>query len=381
MKLRRTGNLLTRLNSECLKAERKYNMIQSRFDRVLAEMEQAGISQLLISDPQSIFYLTGIENHPMERFWALLLRNDGKHILFSNKLFHIPATPLEVIFLSDTDNVAEHVAAHLLNETLGVDKNLPARFLLPITDTKGIRAVIGSDCVDNVRACKDELERSLMRRSSEINDICMEKLAAFIHDGVTEIECARYLDKCYAEFGCDGLSFPSIVSFGANAADPHHSCDDTVIKEGDCIVIDIGCVKDRYCSDMTRTYFWKKADPKHIELHNIVREAYEKAAALVRPGIPLCELDAAARNHIAAAGYGEYFTHRLGHFIGMEDHEKGDVSSANTTPAKVNNVFSIEPGIYLPGEFGCRIEDLVIVTEDGCEVLNHVDRGVKILGI
>ncbi len=356
-------------------------MIQSRFDRVLAEMEQAGLSQLLVSDPLSIFYLTGIENHPVERFWALLLRRDGKHVLFSNKLFNIPATPLTVVTLSDTDVIAEHVAPHLLNETLGVDKNLPARFLLPIVSAKGVSAVLGSDCVDSVRSCKDEAEKALMRRASEINDICIEKVAAFIHDGVTEIECSRYLDQCYAEFGCEGLAFPSIISFGANAADPHHASDGTVIKEGDCIVIDIGCVKDKYCSDMTRTYFWKKADPKHLQLHDVVREAYEKAAALVRPGVPLSELDAAAREHIAAAGYGEYFTHRLGHFIGMEDHEKGDVSSTNHAPAKVDQVFSIEPGIYLPGEFGCRIEDLVIVTEDGCEVLNRVERGVKILGV
>lgn len=357
-------------------------MIQSRFDRVIAEMEQANLSQLLISDPLGIFYLTEIENHPFERFWALLIRRDGKHVLFSNKLFNLPETPLQVVTLSDTDDVASNVAPHLLNDTLGVDKVLQARFLLPLmAAAPEVKVVLGSDCVDNVRACKDETERQLMRRASEINDICIEKAAAYIHDGVTEQECADYILKCYAEFGCEGVAFSPIVSFGANAADPHHSPDNTVVQEGDCIVIDIGCVKDHYCSDMTRTYFWKKADPRHAELYNIVREANEKAIALVRAGIPLCELDAAARDHITAAGYGEYFTHRLGHFIGMEDHEKGDVSIANHALAKEHNVFSIEPGIYLPGDFGCRIEDLVIVTPDGCEVLNHVSKELKILGV
>ncbi len=357
-------------------------MIQSRFDRVIAEMEQANLSQLLISDPLGIFYLTEIENHPFERFWALLIRRDGKHVLFSNKLFNLPETPLHVVSLSDTDDVAANVAPYLLNDTLGVDKVLQARFLLPLmAAVPEVKMVLGSDCVDNVRACKDDTERALMRRASEINDICIEKAAAYIHDGATEQECADYILKCYEEFGCEGVAFTPIVSFGANAADPHHTPDDTVVQEGDCIVIDIGCVKDRYCSDMTRTYFWKKADPRHVELFNIVREANEKATALVKAGIPLCELDAAARDHIAAAGYGEYFTHRLGHFIGMEDHEKGDVSIANHAPAKEHNVFSIEPGIYLPGDFGCRIEDLVIVTPDGCEVLNRVSKELKILGI
>ena len=131
---------------------------------------------------------------------------------------------------------------------------------------------------------------------------------------------------------------------------------------------------------MTRTYFWKKADPKYTAIHDLVREANERAEALIRPGVRFCDIDAAARDHIAAAGYGEYFTHRLGHFIGMEDHEKGDVSSANTAVVQPGMIFSIEPGVYLPGEFGARVEDLVIATEDGFELLNHVDKRFKVLG-
>ena len=132
---------------------------------------------------------------------------------------------------------------------------------------------------------------------------------------------------------------------------------------------------------MTRTFFWKYADPEYVKIYDIVRRANETAESMVRAGVPLCEIDAAARNIISEAGYGEYFTHRLGHFIGMEEHEKGDVSSANTQKAQPGMIFSIEPGVYLPGRFGVRIEDLVIVTEDGCEILNHVDKGLRILGI
>lgn len=357
-------------------------MNDTRVSRVLAEMKQANLTQLLISDPLSIYYLTSVENNPFERFWALLLREDGQHVLFSNKLFNVPPMDIKVVTLDDTDPVADHVAPCLLPGTLGVDKNLAARFLLPLMDkASGVRFLLGSDCVDAVRACKDAAEKDLMRRASAINDACMEKLAAFIHDGVTEKECADYLDTCYAEYGCEGLAFASIVSFGANAADPHHTPDGTVVREGDCIVIDIGCKKDRYCSDMTRTYFWKKADPKYLAIHDLVRRANEKAESLVREGVRLCDVDAAARDMIAEAGYGEYFTHRLGHFIGMEDHEKGDVSCANENTARVDNVFSIEPGVYLPGEFGVRVEDLLIVTKDGCEILNHVDKHAKILGV
>lgn len=358
------------------------NKYRERIARVCAEMKKAGIGQLMVNDHLGIYYLTGIDVMPFERFWAFLINDDGSTVLFDNKLFALGDTGLNTVTLTDTDDVAAAVAKHIKPGKMGVDKNMAARFLLPIMNAcRDTNMVLGSDCVDNVRARKDEEEKRLMRRASEINDICMERLAAYIHDGVTEKECADYLDRCYAEFGCEGLAFDSIVSFGANAADPHHSPDGTVVKEGDCIVIDIGCRKDHYCSDMTRTYFWKKADPKFTAIHDLVREANEKAEKLIRPGVRFCDIDAEARNHISAAGYGEHFTHRLGHFIGMEDHEKGDVSSVNTNTVQPDMIFSIEPGVYLPGEFGARVEDLVIATEDGCELLNHVDKHVKILGI
>lgn len=355
---------------------------QARLARVRRKMEEAGLDQLLITDHLSIYYLTGIEVVPMERFWALLINGSDGETLFANKLFALGETGLPTVTMTDTDDPAAMVSPHIVPGTMGVDKNMTARFLLPIIAVCGeTRVVLGSDCVDSVRAYKDEVEKALMRRASEINDLCMEKLAAYIHEGATERECADYLERCYREYGCEGVSFAPIVSFGPNAADPHHAPDDTAIRAGDCIVIDIGCRKDRYCSDMTRTYFWKEADPRYAAIHDLVREACEKAESLVRPGVPLCDVDAAARSHIASAGYGEYFTHRLGHFIGMEDHEQGDVSAVNTAPAEIGMVFSIEPGVYLPGEFGARIEDLVIVTENGCEVLNHVDKQWRILGI
>ena len=184
----------------------------------------------------------------------------------------------------------------------------------------------------------------------------------------------------FAAAGCDGVSFEPIVSFAANAADPHHEPDDTVLREGDGIVVDMGCRKARYCSDMTRTFFCKKADSAFAAVHDIVREANELSEGLVRPGVELWELDKAARDHIAKAGYGEYFTHRLGHFIGQTDHEKGDVSATSRIVAKPGMIFSIEPGVYLPGQFGVRIEDLVLVTEDGCEILNRVDKHWQIVG-
>ena len=156
---------------------------------------------------------------------------DGSYEEFKNTLFSLGETSIPVELFDDNADIARVVAPYLLGGVIGVDKTMAARFLLPIMDACGeVDFVVGSDCVDDVRAIKDEAEKQLMRRASEINDACMEKLAAFIHEGVTEKECAEYLDSCYAGYAVDGLSFPSNISFGANAADPHHRPDDTVIK-------------------------------------------------------------------------------------------------------------------------------------------------------
>jgi Xaa-Pro dipeptidase len=131
---------------------------------------------------------------------------------------------------------------------------------------------------------------------------------------------------------------------------------------------------------MTRTFFYKEVSDKGREVYETVKEANQRAIDLVKPGVKLSDIDAAARDYITEKGYGEYFTHRLGHFIGIDCHETGDVSGANDNVAEVGNVFSIEPGIYIPGEVGVRIEDLVIVTEDGCENLNHYSKDLEVIG-
>ena len=148
-----------------------------------------------------------------------------------------------------------------------------------------------------------------------------------------------------------------------------------------CVLLDVGGIYDGYCSDMTRTFFTAEPTEEERKVYELVRAANEAAEAIIKPGVRLCDIDAAARNVIAAAGYGEQFTHRLGHFIGLEDHEFGDVSSNFDRPVEEGMCFSIEPGVYLEGKFGVRIEDLVIVTKDGCEVLNHYPKQLKVLDL
>lgn len=239
---------------------------------------------------------------------------------------------------------------------------------------------LGSPAVDLARSIKDASELDLMRAASATNDKAMEWLRSQLREGVTEHEIASGLLAEYRRLGAQEHSFTPIVSFGANAADPHHEPDETQLHRGDLVLFDVGCKRDSYCSDMTRTFFFG-AEPseRDREIYETVRRANEAAEAIVRPGVTFAEIDLTARRIIEEAGYGEYFTHRLGHQIGLEDHEPGDVSSAHDEPVRTGQCFSIEPGIYLPGEMGVRIEDLLIVTEDGCEVMNSYPKELAVI--
>ena len=355
-------------------------MTNERINRVLKQMNDKGLTQLLVSDPVSIRYLTNANVYPGERFYALLLKQNNEHILFMNKLFMKQDTAIKEVWYQDSDNYMDMVITYLdKDKILGVDKDLNAKFLIPIINDGHIKCELGSICVDDTRAIKDEKEIALMIENSLINDEVMKYAKSCIKEGISEKELAALIDKKYLEFGCQKNAFPPICSFGKNGADPHHMPDDTRLQKGDAIVLDIGGCKDNYCSDMTRTYFFKEATDLQKKVHDIVLKANEEAEKIIKPGVRLCDIDLTARNIIANEGYGEYFTHRLGHFIGQSGHEFGDVSSTNTNVVKEGMIFSIEPGIYLPGQFGVRIEDLVLVTKDGCHVLNHVAKPYEII--
>ena len=353
-----------------------------RSNRILKELKALGADQLLITDPMSIYYLTDVYVQPFERFFGLLLRSDGQHILFLNRLFFVPQeTGTEKVWYSDTDPVMEIVARYLdAAKPLAVDKDLKARHLLPLMESHAAAGFLnGSLAVDRTRGIKDAEEQKKMIAASLINDAAMARFKTLVHEGVTEQEIAAQMLDIYRELGADGYSFTPLVAFGANAADPHHEPDNTIVKPGDCVLFDVGCIKDGYCSDMTRTFFFREASDHCRHIYNIVRRANEAAEALIRPGVQLSELDAAARDLITAEGYGPQFNHRLGHFIGLSEHEFGDVSSASDWQAEPGMIFSIEPGIYLSGDTGVRLEDLVLVTEDGVQILNRYPHELEII--
>lgn len=357
-------------------------MKQNRVDNVLSHLEAMGLEQILVTDPLSILYLTGRLIKPLERFYALYLNRNGSHKIFINQLETVPEDlGVEKIRFTDAEPYLDLVY-NAIDHTkpLGVDKNMAARFLLPLMNrTSATSYVNASLALDKARSVKDAQEQELMRKASQINDQAMLRFKELIHAGVTERDVAEQTKHIYLDLGADGFSFEPLVAFGASAASGHHYPDGTKLKTGDCVLFDVGCTYQGYCSDMTRTFFYQRVSPRQQEIYELVRQANEAAEQAVRPGIPLKELDGIARGLISQAGYGPNFTHRLGHFIGLETHDFGDVSAVATDAAVPGNIFSIEPGIYLEGELGVRIEDLVLVTETGCEVLNHLSKDLEII--
>ena len=240
--------------------------------------------------------------------------------------------------------------------------------------------VPATELLISLRQSKDEEEIQRMIAAQRIAEAALDQIVKEIRPGVTEKEIAARLQYLMLAGGAENMSFDPIVASGPNGSMPHAVPTDRKIQDGDFVTMDFGCIYQGYCSDMTRTFYYKEASEQHQLVYNTVRRANEAAIAKIKPGIPLCELDKTARDLITEAGYGPYFTHRLGHFIGLGEHEFGDVSSVNTDKAVPGMIFSIEPGIYLTGDTGVRVEDLVLVTEEGCEVLNHYPKELEIIG-
>ena len=346
-------------------------MHKNRIDRLIKKMKENNLAHLIISDPYAIFYLLDIKIEPGERALALYLHRDGDLKLLINELFP-----------QDKDIAADLIWYNDVEDgVIGIDKFWPAKFLLRLQEIFPDKKYInGSDIVDAVRRVKDEEEKNLMRESSAINDAVMEEIIPWVVKGLNEKELSAKLKEIYKANGVEEVSFEPITAYGRSAADPHHSTDDTCGKLGDCVVLDIGGMYKNYASDMTRTVFIGKASERAREIYEIVKEANLRGIAAAKPGNKMSDVDKAARSYIEEKGYGKYFTHRTGHSIGLECHEAGDVSSVNDSVIEVGQIFSVEPGIYLLDEgIGVRIEDLVLITEDGCEVLNKVSKDLKIV--
>ncbi|MDQ4097351.1 MAG: aminopeptidase P family protein [Actinomycetota bacterium] len=357
-----------------------------RVQRVRTRMTSLGIEALLLSLGADLPWLTGYAAMPLERLTMLVFPADEGATLVVPRLEAPRVVPHPEVFSARPwDETEDPVAlvAGLVGRRAGlaVSDRTWATFLLGLQRAlPAARWQPASTVTGPLRAVKDVDEVAALRRAAEAAD----RVAAQLVEGHvslvgrTEAEVSRDLgDRLVAE-GHQSVNF-ALVESGPNSASPHHDAGPRRIEPGEAVVCDFGGTLDGYCSDITRTVFTGPPPPEFVEVYEVVRQAQQAAVATVRPGRACEAIDAAARDRIAAAGLGDYFIHRTGHGIGLEEHEDPYMVSGNITPLAAGHAFSVEPGVYLPGRFGVRIEDIVVVGPHGPDPLNRVDHGLAVV--
>lgn len=346
--------------------------MSSRIDRLRERLADGAFA--VITHPVSIRYLTGLAIWPAERFLALLVPPGKEPLLVvpSLELERAAKSPLTKVPVGDSDDLAAVLRPHAPNGGarlfvekghLTLDRLEALEKAWGALDPKALDGVL-----EDLRLVKDDEEIAAASRAGQLIDAVVRKVPGMLSPGVTEKDVARAIDDAIADVG-SSPSFPSIVCFGEHAAYPHWSPDATPFKKGDLVLVDIGCEWDGYASDITRAFFTGVPGEKLADVYAIVLAAHEASVAALRPGVPAADIDAAARKVITDAGYGEYFPHRVGHGLGLQEHEPPSMHGANAMPLRPGMIVTIEPGIYLPGIGGVRIEDDYLVTEDGSQAL------------
>jgi Xaa-Pro dipeptidase len=363
-----------------VKNDNETGNLTSRKSRLTGLMKEKGVKALVLSPSMNMLYATGFNTFPGERLLVSVFDESGEVIFIVPKLYEQEVRKKAVfdrIISWDDSQDPRNILEELCSEkgysgsTVAIEDTMWfTAFEKVYKAFKLARFVKASEIIGEMRKYKTPDEAEKMRKSSELAEKALKKIIPEIRAGMKESEVRDLLEAEMKSLGMAGPSFETIIGSGPNSALPHYTAGDKVLNAGDSIVIDFGGMYHGYCSDMTRTIMLGKATKEYKEVYETVKEAQKRAIEAVKPGMKASEIDAAARSHITEKGYGDYFIHRTGHGIGMEVHEEPYISDISHTVLQPGMVFSIEPGIYLPGKFGVRIEDLVMVTESGAEVFN-----------
>jgi Xaa-Pro aminopeptidase len=359
---------------------------RSRLARARDGMRAQGLDALLVAPSADLTYLTGLHATPGDRLTALLLPAGGDAILLAPMLeaagLDEAALPGELLRWSDGTDPLDLIVARLGGAptgTLGVSESLWARDLLQLQGrVPGVRAVSAAPVLQPLRAIKEEAEIALLRRAAHAADRVFDRICRVGLEGRSEREVAGLLEDMLVEEGHDAPAF-TIVASGPNGASPHHATGDRRIARGDLVVLDFGGSLDGYNSDITRTVAVGEPGDEARAAYEAVRVAQEAGVYAVWPGATNGQVDTITRDALEEAGFGEYVVHRTGHGLGLELHEPPYLVAGDETPLAPGMVFSVEPGVYLPGRFGVRIEDIVLATPDGVERLNRADRQLQVV--
>lgn len=366
-------------------------MLHERLNRLQAELQAAKVDCVIMVPGANLTYMTGLHFHLMERATALFIPAEGtpamvlpsleKTKLDAPDLYEITpftfddGTGPENAFsdaarsLPEIQRVAVEYLAMRVMELKHVQRVLPTAFLIDAVHV-----------MNRLRLYKDAAEIAAMQQAVRISEAALIDVIAKVQPGMTEQEAAAALLIGQFNHGGETMPFAPLVLSGPKSALPHGTSGDRPVREGEPLLFDFGTTHNGYVSDITRTFFVGEPSSKARDVYETVKAANEAGRAAAGPGVPAQEVDRAARRVIEQAGFGEYFVHRTGHGVGLEGHEAPYIVEGNEQKLEAGMAFTIEPGIYIPGEVGVRIEDDVVVTEDGILSLSTFPRDLKVIG-
>ncbi len=352
-----------------------------RLQQLRLNMKQQGVDLVALGAGAHLAWLVGIRPHADERPMLLLVSQSYIGFLMPSLEADSVRQHTQLPFHTWSDDEGpQRALQELLHEanaleatSLVLDETMRADFaaliqdLLPNASRQFCESTVGA-----LRLIKSNEEFSLLKKSALVADAAMQKAWSLMQPGMTEIDVADAIRTHFTS--CSAKPLFTIVGTGANGAFPHHTTGSSAVAEGDAIVMDIGAALNGYPSDITRSAVIGNKPKNYDEIHAIVNAAVEAALEAAKPGVKACDVDLAARAVIDQAGYGEFFMHRTGHGLGIEIHEPPYITATSQTMLEEGMVFSIEPGIYLPGRFGLRLEDIVILRADGPEIFSELSR-------
>ncbi len=349
-----------------------------RLEAAAAAADRAGVAGLVVTPGYDLRYLLGSRAQTFERLTALVIPAVGAPVVVLPRLelAALRESAAADLGLAVQDWVDGENPYDIVADALGgharaaVTDSMPALHLLPLAARLGAVPVLGTQIMAGLRMVKDPAEIEALSTAGAAIDRVHARVPEFLKPGRTEADVAADITEAIVAEGHSEAAFV-IVGSGPNGADPHHECSDRVLQAGDIVVVDIGGpVEPGYNSDSTRTYSLGEPSAEIAGQYAVLQRAQAAGVAAVRPGVTAEQVDAAARDVLAEAGLAEYFVHRTGHGIGLSVHEEPYIVAGNDLPLAPGMAFSVEPGIYFPGRWGARIEDIVIVTADGALAVN-----------
>ena len=357
----------------------------SRLEGLRAALAERGLPAWFSTSPPDNQYLTGFLTGLEEVSAALLITADTAIFMTDSRYTEQAAEQVSDFAVEQMSGDLVTRAGERMKE-LGVKRTGFDPAALTVADYERFQEAFGGECagveglLDEMRVCKSADEIETIRAASQLAETVMADVPNWLEPGLTERDLAARIDYEMKRRGASGSSFGTIALFGARSSLPHGEPGDRKLRAGDVVLLDFGCRRHGYCSDLTRTYAFGSIPGSWFEeVYDVVLTAQYKALEAVAPGRPCREVDAVARDHINACGYGERFGHGLGHGVGIEIHEAPRVNPRSDAILQEGMIITVEPGVYVPGQGGVRIEDLVAVTASGCDVLTASPKALRVI--